>query len=92
MIYGPLTSLSFLGCTEWSSWKKSIDRQKRKKKITRAWSLDIHTHTHMHACMGACQDPCVLACMLSNELLKEACPLYHVQLSEIQTATTLSTH
>lgn len=43
MIYGPLTSLSFLGCTEWSSWKKSIDRQKRKKK---SLMLGVWTFTH----------------------------------------------
>ena len=51
------------------------------------------THIHTHVCMGPCQDPYVLlACLLSNELLKETCPLYLVQPSEIQIATTLSTH
>ena len=91
MIYGPLTSLSFLGCTEWSSWKKSVDRQKKKKKVTML-GLWTFTHIHTHVCMGPCQDPYVLACLLSNELLKETCPLFLVQPSEIKIATTLSTH
>lgn len=47
MIYGPLTSLCFLGCAEWSSGQKSPET-----RIKNSCLLDlcarIHAHTHRH--------------------------------------------